>query len=85
MDVDDIRFKVAASRRIMFRADLEAARFHVLAAGIGGTPFADNPSFLTRKVPHRANLPLLWDAHLRRLQRTDPDLFAGAEAIAVNA
>jgi L-fuculose-phosphate aldolase len=63
----------------------KAARFHVLAAGIGGTPFPDNPSFLTRKLPHRANLPLLWDAHLRRLQRTDPDLFAGAEAMAVNA
>jgi len=63
----------------------KAARFHVLAASIGGMPFPDNPSFLTRKVPHRANLPLLWDAHLRRLQRTDPDLFACAEAMAVNA
>ena len=58
----------------------KAARFHVLAAGIGGRPFPDNPAFLAKKVPHRANLSLLWDAHLRRLRRTDPELFELAEA-----
>jgi hypothetical protein len=58
----------------------KAARFHVLAAGIGGRPFPDNPAFLAKKVPHRANLTLLWAAHLRRLRRTDPDLFERTEA-----
>jgi L-fuculose-phosphate aldolase len=58
----------------------KAARFHVLAAGIGGQPFPDNPAFLAKKVPHRANLTLLWAAHLRRLRRTDPDLFERTEA-----
>ena len=53
-----------------------AARFHTLARSIGGTPFPDNDAFFERQVPHRANLPLLWDAHLRRLRRTDPDLFS---------
>ena len=58
----------------------KAARFQVLGASIGGRPFPDNPAFLVRKMPHRANLMLLWDAHLRRLRRTDPDLFDMAEA-----
>jgi L-fuculose-phosphate aldolase len=63
----------------------KAARFHVLGASVGGTPFPDNPAFLTRKVPHRANLQLLWDAHLRRLRRTDPDLFERADAASAHA
>jgi ribulose-5-phosphate 4-epimerase/fuculose-1-phosphate aldolase len=55
-----------------------AARFHTLARSIGGTPFPDNPAFLDRRVPHRANLSIVWEAHLVRLRRTDPDLFAAA-------
>jgi hypothetical protein len=69
MDVDDIRFKVAASRRMMFRADLDR------------DDVAGQVTFEARKVPHRANLTLLWDAHLRRLRRTDPDLFERVEAL----
>lgn len=52
-----------------------AARFHVLGASIGGTPFADHERFMERRRPHRANLVLVWDAHLRRLRRTDPEVF----------
>ncbi len=52
----------------------KAAQFHVLAKAAGGQPFADHPRFAERAVPHRANLPLVWDAHVRRLRRTDPDL-----------
>jgi L-fuculose-phosphate aldolase len=53
-----------------------AAEVQVLAAAVGGSPFPDNPDFARRRIPHVANLPLLWDSHLRRLRRTDPDLFA---------
>ena len=53
-----------------------AARIHVLSKPIGGRPFRDDPRLIERAAPHRANLCLLWDAHLRRLRRSDPDLFA---------
>ena len=52
-----------------------AAQFQVLAQSIGGSPFADDPVFERRRIPHVTNLALLWDSHLRRLRRTDPDLF----------
>jgi len=53
-----------------------AARIHVLSKSIGGRPFDDHPRLIERAAPHRANLCLVWDAHLRRLRRSDPDLFA---------
>jgi L-fuculose-phosphate aldolase len=53
----------------------QAARFHVLARSIGGTPFADNDVFLAKRDPMRKNPWGLWEQHLRRLRRTDPDLF----------
>ena len=53
-----------------------AARIHVLSKSIGGRPFRDDPRLIERAAPHRANLCLVWDAHLRRLRRSDPDLFA---------
>jgi L-fuculose-phosphate aldolase len=65
--------EVATAQAVLLEA---AARFHTLARSIGGTPFPDSDDFLARRVPHRANLPLVWDAHLRRLRRTDPDLFS---------
>lgn len=60
-----------------------AAEFQVLAQSIGGTPFADHPAFERRRVPHVTNLPILWRSHLRRLRRTDPDLFERAALAAV--
>jgi hypothetical protein len=55
---------------------LEAgARFHVLAQSIGGKPFPDNEAFAERARPHRKNLALVWDLHLRRLHVTDPEIF----------
>jgi L-fuculose-phosphate aldolase len=65
--------EVATMQAVLLEA---AARFHTLARSIGGTPFRDNAAFLDRRVPHRANLPIVWEAHLGRLRRTDPDLFA---------
>jgi L-fuculose-phosphate aldolase len=52
-----------------------AARIHVLAKSIGGTPFPDHPRLIERAAPHRANLCLVWDAHVRRLRQSDPELF----------
>lgn len=52
-----------------------AAQFHVLGVAAGGKPFADNERFAERKRPHQANLGLVWDAHVRRLRKTDPELF----------
>ena len=40
------------------------------------SPFADDPRLIQRGAPHRANLCLVWDAHVRRLRRSDPELFA---------
>jgi len=54
----------------------KAAQVHVLAKSIGGRPFADDPRLIQRGAPHRANLCLVWDAHVRRLRRSDPELFA---------
>jgi L-fuculose-phosphate aldolase len=65
---------IATAAAVLLEA---AARFQVLSMSVGGTPFADQPAFAERKRPHRANLGLVWDAHLRRLRRTDPDLFEG--------
>lgn len=58
-----------------------AAHVHVLASAIGGEPFRDNDAFARRRLPHVGNLALLWDSHLRRLRRTDPDLFAFADEL----
>lgn len=54
----------------------KAAQIHVLAKSIGGTAFSDDPGLIQRAAPHRANLCLVWDAHVRRLRRSDPELFA---------
>jgi L-fuculose-phosphate aldolase len=54
-----------------------AARFQVLATAAGGTPFADDVVTEARTRPHRANLPLVWAAHLRRLRRNVPGVFDG--------
>jgi L-fuculose-phosphate aldolase len=54
----------------------DAARVQVRAQSVGGTPFPDSDRLAARRVAHVGNLPHLWESHLRRLQRTDPDVFA---------
>jgi L-fuculose-phosphate aldolase len=54
----------------------EAARFQVHAQSIGGTPFPDSDALVGRRVAHVGNLARLWDSHVRRVMRTDGDLFA---------
>jgi L-fuculose-phosphate aldolase len=63
--------RLATAAAVLLEA---AARFHVLARAAGGKPFPENDAFLLRKRPHRENLELVWDAHLRRLRRTAPEL-----------
>ena len=65
--------ELATAQAVLLEA---AARIHVLARSIGGVPFRDVPQLIERAVPHRANLCLVWDAHMRRLRRSDPELFA---------
>ena len=54
----------------------KSAMHHVLAKMAGGKPFPDQPSFTRTSRDHRNNLLLLWEAHVRRMRRTDFDLFA---------
>ena len=55
----------------------KAARYHVEAEAVGGTEITSDAVIQSRGggtgVPFRQTM---WDAHLRRLQRSDPELFA---------
>ena len=64
--------EVATASAVMLE---QAAEIHVLAKSIGGRPFPADPRLIGRAAPHRANLCLVWDAHVRRLRRSDPELF----------
>jgi L-fuculose-phosphate aldolase len=64
--------RIATAAAVLLEA---AAKFQVLAQAVGGKPFPNNDAFLVRKRPHRANLELVWDAHLRRLRRNSPGMF----------
>jgi L-fuculose-phosphate aldolase len=55
---------------------LEAgARFQVLSMSAGGSPAETSMVSDTRKRAHSDNLQLVWEAHVRRLRRSDPDVF----------
>jgi len=56
-----------------------AARYHLEAEAIGGTEFPEAEVVRGRGAYHRHFLPNMWEANLRRLRRSDPDLFAGAD------
>jgi len=64
--------EMATARAVLLE---EAARFQVRAQSVGGTPFPDNPALAARRAAHVGNLGRLWDSHVRRLMRTDPELF----------
>ena len=55
-----------------------AARYHIEAEAIGGTEFPEAEVVRGRAAYHRHFLPNMWDANLRRLRVTDPELFVGA-------
>ena len=69
--------EVATAQAVLLEA---AARYHVLAKSIAGTPFAPRPEFNKRKQPHRANLHKVWQAHLEALlQPPDSPWWAASE------
>jgi L-fuculose-phosphate aldolase len=53
-----------------------AAQYHIEAEAIGGTEFPEAEVVRGREKYHKHFLPLMWDANLRRLRRSDPDLWA---------
>jgi len=56
-----------------------AARYHIEAEAIGGTEFPEAEVVRGRAAYHRHFLPNMWEANVRMLRRTDPELFAGAD------
>lgn len=53
-----------------------AARYHIEAERIGGTEFPEAEALRGRAAYHKHFLPQMWEANLRRLERSDPDLWA---------
>lgn len=53
-----------------------AARYHIEAEQIGGSEFPDAESARGRAAYHKYFLPQMWEANVRRLERSDPDLWA---------
>jgi hypothetical protein len=54
----------------------QAARYHIEAEAIGGTEIPEAEVRRGREAYHKYFLPNMWEANLRRLRRSDPDLFA---------
>jgi L-fuculose-phosphate aldolase len=57
----------------------QAARYHIEGQAIGGTEFPDAEVRRGRDAYHKYFLPNMWEANLRRLRRSDPDLFEWVE------
>lgn len=53
-----------------------AARYHIEAEAIGGTEFPEAEVVRGREKYRQHFLPNMWDANVRRLRKSDPDLFA---------
>ena len=53
-----------------------AAQYHIEAERLGGTEFPEAEVRRGREKYHKHFLPQMWDANFRRLQRSDPDLWA---------
>ena len=56
-----------------------AARYHIEAEQIGGSEFPELEAKRGRTSYHKYFLPQMWDANLRRLRKSDPDLFEWME------
>jgi ribulose-5-phosphate 4-epimerase/fuculose-1-phosphate aldolase len=57
-----------------------AARYHIEALAIGGTEFPDAECIRGRAAYRKHFLPNMWAANVRRLMKSDADLFAGIDA-----
>ena len=55
-----------------------AARYHIEAEAIGGTEFPEAEVVRGRAAYHQHFLPNMWDANVRRLRISDPELFTDA-------
>jgi hypothetical protein len=53
----------------------KAAEYHLEAERIGGTEFPEAEVLRGRASYRKHYLPNMWKANLRRLERSDPDLF----------
>jgi L-fuculose-phosphate aldolase len=53
-----------------------AARYHIEAEAIGGTEFPPAECVRGRAAYHKHFLPNMWEANVRRLRVTDPELFS---------
>jgi hypothetical protein len=60
-----------------------ACAVHTHAPSIGDSLLADHSPFERRRLPHASNLQRLWSSPVRRLHRTDPDVFEHAALAAV--
>jgi L-fuculose-phosphate aldolase len=56
-----------------------AAHYHIEAEAIGGTEFPEAEVLRGRAAYHRHFLPNMWEANVRMLRRTDPELFTGTD------
>ena len=57
-----------------------AARYHIEAVAIGGTEFPDAECIRGRAAYRKHFLPNMWAANVRRLMKSDADLFIGLDA-----
>jgi len=57
-----------------------AAQYHIEAEAIGGSEFPDAEARRGREKYQKYFLLQMWDANFRRLQRSDPDLWAYLES-----
>lgn len=52
-----------------------ASRYHLEAEAAGGTEFPPAEAVRGKQAYHRHFLPNMWEANVRRLRRSDPELF----------
>ena len=64
--------EVATIKALMLE---QAARYHLEAERCGGSEFPEAEVLRGRKAYEKHFLPQMWQANLRRLRRSDPDLF----------
>jgi L-fuculose-phosphate aldolase len=56
----------------------KAAHYHIEAERIGGTELGEHETRRLKEAFHRYFLPEMWAAHMRRVRKSDPELFAEA-------
>jgi L-fuculose-phosphate aldolase len=57
----------------------KAAQYHIDAEAVDGEPMNEEDSALMRGSHEKYYIPNMWQAHLRRLRKSDPELFEAAE------